>query len=57
MIRLMLQDCVDSGEESTDVEEASGGHHLGVWLDHVLQGSQDVEDCEVGMADALWKTC
>jgi len=53
----MLQDCVDSGEESTDVEEASGGHHLGVWLDHVLQGSQDVEDCEVGMADALWKTC
>jgi hypothetical protein len=36
MVGLMLEDSVDSGEEAAHVEEAGGGHHLGVGLDHGL---------------------
>ena len=56
VVRLVLQNCVDAGEKSSDVEEAGGGHHLGVGLDHALQGSKDVEDGEVRVANALGKT-
>jgi hypothetical protein len=36
MVGLMLEDSVDAGEEAAHVEEAGGGHHLGVRLDHGL---------------------
>jgi hypothetical protein len=57
VIALVLENGVDAGEESAEVEEAGRGDHAAVRLDQVLQGAEDVEDAEVGVADALRRPC